>query len=168
MCGVVLQSLLKNALAEPYVLGASPAGASTGAVSIVVLGLGAGAILLGRGRPGLLPLSAFVALLTNGAAAMSVRFPAGVAARSYLTPSRPIPSAPASAQQARDDVLAAGQLQAASAGPEFQLVIVVVLAGLAARLQAWRGTRSHPATMPPPRWGLQAARAPDPLHHCGS
>ncbi len=49
ICGVVLQSLLKNALAEPYVLGVS-AGASTGAVSIVVLGLGAGAIpLLGRG-----------------------------------------------------------------------------------------------------------------------
>jgi ABC-type Fe3+-siderophore transport system permease subunit len=32
ICGAVLQSLLKNALAEPYVLGVS-AGASTGAVS---------------------------------------------------------------------------------------------------------------------------------------
>ncbi|MGP4885571.1 iron chelate uptake ABC transporter family permease subunit, partial [Klebsiella pneumoniae] len=48
ICGVVLQSLLKNALAEPYVLGVS-AGASTGAVSIVVLGLGAGAISLSAG-----------------------------------------------------------------------------------------------------------------------
>lgn len=37
ICGAVLQSLLKNALAEPYVLGVS-AGASTGAVSVVVLG----------------------------------------------------------------------------------------------------------------------------------
>ncbi|MGU0056410.1 iron chelate uptake ABC transporter family permease subunit [Enterobacter hormaechei] len=36
ICGAVLQSLLKNALAEPYVLGVS-AGASTGAVSVVVL-----------------------------------------------------------------------------------------------------------------------------------
>lgn len=41
ICGAVLQSLLKNALAEPYVLGVS-AGASTGAVSIVVLGIGSG------------------------------------------------------------------------------------------------------------------------------
>lgn len=39
ICGAVLQSLLKNALAEPYVLGVS-AGASTGAVSVVVLGVG--------------------------------------------------------------------------------------------------------------------------------
>lgn len=38
ICGAVLQSLLKNALAEPYVLGVS-AGASTGAVSVVVLSL---------------------------------------------------------------------------------------------------------------------------------
>jgi iron complex transport system permease protein len=33
ICGAVLQSLLKNALAEPYVLGVS-AGASTGAVRL--------------------------------------------------------------------------------------------------------------------------------------
>ncbi|HAU5490694.1 TPA: iron chelate uptake ABC transporter family permease subunit, partial [Cronobacter sakazakii] len=45
ICGAVLQSLLKNALAEPYVLGVS-AGASTGAVSIVVLGIGSGAVSL--------------------------------------------------------------------------------------------------------------------------
>ena len=43
ICGAVLQSLLKNALAEPYVLGVS-AGASTGAVSVVVLGIGTGAV----------------------------------------------------------------------------------------------------------------------------
>ncbi|WP_251259131.1 iron chelate uptake ABC transporter family permease subunit, partial [Enterobacter hormaechei] len=66
-CGVVLQSLLKNALAEPYVLGVS-AGASTGAVSIVVLGLGAGAISLSAGAfAGAFAAFAFVALLTNGA-----------------------------------------------------------------------------------------------------
>ncbi|WP_158685807.1 iron chelate uptake ABC transporter family permease subunit, partial [Cronobacter turicensis] len=45
ICGAVLQSLLKNALAEPYVLGVS-AGASTGAVSVVVLGIGSGAVSL--------------------------------------------------------------------------------------------------------------------------
>ncbi len=48
ICGAVLQSLLKNALAEPYVLGVS-AGASTGAVSIVVLGIGSGAVSLSVG-----------------------------------------------------------------------------------------------------------------------
>lgn len=67
ICGAVLQSLLKNALAEPYVLGVS-AGASTGAVSIVVLGLGAGAISLSVGAfAGAFAAFAFVAFLTNGA-----------------------------------------------------------------------------------------------------
>lgn len=47
-CGVVLQSLLRNPLADPYLLGIS-AGASTGAVLVVVLGLGAGALSLSAG-----------------------------------------------------------------------------------------------------------------------
>ena len=47
-CGVVLQSLLRNPLADPYLLGIS-AGASTGAVLVAVLGLGAGAVSLSVG-----------------------------------------------------------------------------------------------------------------------
>lgn len=47
-CGVVLQSLLRNPLADPYLLGIS-AGASTGAVMVAVLGLGAGAVSLSAG-----------------------------------------------------------------------------------------------------------------------
>ena len=47
-CGVVLQSLLRNPLADPYLLGIS-AGASTGAVLVAVLGLGAGAVSLSAG-----------------------------------------------------------------------------------------------------------------------
>ena len=47
-CGVILQSLLRNPLADPYLLGIS-AGASTGAVLVAVLGLGAGAISLSAG-----------------------------------------------------------------------------------------------------------------------
>ena len=47
-CGVVLQSLLRNPLADPYLLGIS-AGASTGAVLVAVLGLGAGALSLSAG-----------------------------------------------------------------------------------------------------------------------
>ncbi|WP_157019868.1 FecCD family ABC transporter permease [Mesorhizobium xinjiangense] len=43
--GVVLQSLLRNPLADPYILGIS-AGASTGAVGVAILGLGAGALTL--------------------------------------------------------------------------------------------------------------------------
>ncbi|WP_240322668.1 FecCD family ABC transporter permease [Austwickia chelonae] len=39
ICGVVLQSLLRNPLADPYLLGVS-SGASTGAVCVLVLGVG--------------------------------------------------------------------------------------------------------------------------------
>lgn len=45
----MLQSLLRNALAEPYLLGIS-AGASTGAVLIALTGLGAGIISMSLGR----------------------------------------------------------------------------------------------------------------------
>ena len=48
LSGVVLQSLLRNALADPYVLGIS-AGASTGAVSVAILGVGGGFLSLSVG-----------------------------------------------------------------------------------------------------------------------
>lgn len=48
LCGLVLQSLLRNPLADPYLLGIS-AGASTGAVSVMLLGIGSGAITIGAG-----------------------------------------------------------------------------------------------------------------------
>lgn len=48
LCGVVLQSLLRNPLADPFVLGIS-SGASAGAVAVVVLGVGAGAVTLTSG-----------------------------------------------------------------------------------------------------------------------
>lgn len=47
-CGVILQSLLRNPLADPYLLGIS-AGASTGAVMVALLGVGAGVISLSVG-----------------------------------------------------------------------------------------------------------------------
>jgi len=49
--GVLLQALLRNALAEPYILGIS-AGASTGMVLVNVVGIGAGAISLSVGAFG--------------------------------------------------------------------------------------------------------------------
>ncbi|MBD1551706.1 FecCD family ABC transporter permease [Pseudomonas typographi] len=51
LCGTLLQALLRNALAEPYVLGIS-AGASTGAVLVMVVGAGGAALGL--------PLGAFL------------------------------------------------------------------------------------------------------------
>ncbi|WP_434710519.1 FecCD family ABC transporter permease [Pseudomonas sp. R1-1] len=47
-CGVILQSLLRNPLADPYLLGIS-AGASTGAVMVALLGVGAGLVSLSAG-----------------------------------------------------------------------------------------------------------------------
>ncbi|WP_250038254.1 FecCD family ABC transporter permease [Paractinoplanes maris] len=48
VCGAVLQALTRNPLADPYLLGIS-AGASTGAVGVLVLGLGAGTVALSAG-----------------------------------------------------------------------------------------------------------------------
>ncbi|MDS9470006.1 iron ABC transporter permease [Paracoccus sp. MBLB3053] len=48
LSGLVLQSLVRNALADPYLLGVS-AGASTGAVAVTIMGVGAGAIGISAG-----------------------------------------------------------------------------------------------------------------------
>ena len=67
LSGVILQSLLRNALADPYLLGIS-AGASTGAVLVTVAGLGAGAISMTAGAFGGAVLAfTLVALLAHAA-----------------------------------------------------------------------------------------------------
>ena len=171
ICGVVLQSLLKNALAEPYVLGVS-AGASTGAVSIVVLGLGAGAISLSAGAfAGAFAAFAFVALLTNGARGGNERtILAGVAASQLFNAITAYTiSTSASAQQARDVMFWLLGSFSGVRWPEFQLVIVVVLAGLAVclwyarALDAFTFGDDAAASL-----GIAVPRAPDPLHHCGA
>ncbi|WP_175412480.1 iron ABC transporter permease [Streptomyces sp. TRM64462] len=48
LCGAVMQSLLRNPLADPFVLGVS-SGASTGAVVVVVLGAGGGILSVSGG-----------------------------------------------------------------------------------------------------------------------
>lgn len=48
LAGVVLQALLRNPLADPFLMGIS-AGASTGAVAVTIAGLGAGAVTLSLG-----------------------------------------------------------------------------------------------------------------------
>ncbi len=133
ICGAVLQSLLKNALAEPYVLGVS-AGASTGAVSVVVLGVGAGAVSLSAGAfTGAFLAFLFVAVLTNGARGGNERtILAGVAASQLFNAITAYTiSTSASAQQARDVMFWLLGSFSGVRWPEFQLVLVVVLLGLA-------------------------------------
>lgn len=63
LSGLVLQALLRNSLADPYLLGIS-AGASTGAVMVTIAGIGAGVISMSVGAfAGALAAFAFVALL---------------------------------------------------------------------------------------------------------
>ncbi len=133
ICGAVLQSLLKNALAEPYVLGVS-AGASTGAVAVVVLGVGSGTVTLSTGAfAGAFAAFAFVALLTNGARGGSERtILAGVAASQLFNAITAwTVSTSASAQQARDVMFWLLGSFSGVRWPEFQLVLVMVLVGLA-------------------------------------
>lgn len=61
LCGAVMQSLLRNPLADPFVLGVS-SGASTGAVAVLVLGWGVGVVSL--------PAGAFVGALLSFAMVM--------------------------------------------------------------------------------------------------
>ncbi|MCK7616035.1 iron ABC transporter permease [Roseibium sp. CAU 1639] len=67
LCGVVLQALLRNPLAEPYLLGIS-AGASTGAVLVIILGFSIGGLGLSGGAfLGAASAFGFVAILARGA-----------------------------------------------------------------------------------------------------
>ncbi|WP_456284612.1 FecCD family ABC transporter permease [Microbacterium sp. JZ101] len=69
LSGAILQSLLRNPLADPFVLGVS-SGASTGAVAVGVLGVGGGALGLSGG--------AFAgALLAFGLVLLLARFSSG-------------------------------------------------------------------------------------------
>ncbi|MGJ8521798.1 Fe(3+) dicitrate transport system permease protein FecD [Carnimonas sp. R-84981] len=73
VCGTVLQALLRNALAEPYVLGVS-AGASTGAVAVMLLGIGGASLGVPLGAfMGAVAAFALVMVLSQGGAAGNVR-----------------------------------------------------------------------------------------------
>ncbi len=67
LCGAIMQSLLRNPLADPFVLGIS-SGASTGAVVVAVLGLGGGLFSLSTGAfVGAMLSFVLVMLLATGA-----------------------------------------------------------------------------------------------------
>lgn len=70
-CGVILQSLLRNPLADPYLLGIS-AGRSTGAVLVVLMGVGGGLISLSVGAfAGAMAAFALVVLLARASGSSS-------------------------------------------------------------------------------------------------
>lgn len=73
LCGAVMQSLLRNPLADPFVLGIS-SGASTGAVAVAVLGIGGGIVSLSAGAfVGALTSFVLVMLLAAGAGGGTAR-----------------------------------------------------------------------------------------------
>lgn len=130
--GAIMQSLLRNPLAEPYVLGIS-AGASTGAVGIVILGFGSGAVSLSAGAfAGAFAAFLFVALLSNGTRGGADRtILAGVAASQLFNAATSyVVTTAGNAQQARDVMFWLLGSFGGVRWPEFMLVSVVVGLGL--------------------------------------
>ncbi|WP_019644519.1 FecCD family ABC transporter permease [Novispirillum itersonii] len=137
LSGAVMQSLLRNPLAEPYVLGIS-AGASTGAVAVVILGVGFGAGLgaasLSAGAfAGAFAAFAFVALLSDGTRSGADRtILAGVAASQLFNAvTAYIVTTSANAQQARDVMFWLLGSFGGVRWPDFMLVSAAVALGLA-------------------------------------
>ncbi len=136
LSGAIMQSLLRNPLAEPYVLGIS-AGASTGAVGIVILGLGSGVVSLSAGAfAGAFAAFLFVALLSNGTRGGADRtILAGVAASQLFNAATSyIVTTSGNAQQARDVMFWLLGSFGGVRWPEFTLVSIVVGLGLIACL----------------------------------
>lgn len=133
LCGAILQALLRNPLAEPYVLGIS-AGASTGAVCIMVLGVGGGAMGLSLGAfLGALGAFAVVLALSRGASTSPNRIIlAGVAGSQLFNALTAwVISTSASAEQVRGIMFwLLGNLGGVR-WPEVTLALAVVLPGFA-------------------------------------
>ena len=132
LCGAILQALLRNPLAEPFVLGVS-AGASTGAVCVIVLGIGAGSLSLSVGAfAGAFSAFALVALLSNGATSgPNHTILAGVAtAQLFNALTSYIVTTSGNAQQARDVMFWLLGSFGGVRWPDVQLLLVVVVVGL--------------------------------------
>lgn len=133
LCGAILQALLRNALAEPFVLGVS-AGASTGAVCVIVLGVGAGSLSLSLGAfSGAFAAFGLVAILSNGATSgPNHTILAGVAASQLFNAlTSYIVTTSGNAQQARDVMFWLLGSFGGVRWPDFQLLVVVVIVSLA-------------------------------------
>ncbi len=136
LSGAIMQSLLRNPLAEPYVLGIS-AGASTGAVAIFILGVGTGAVSLSVGAfAGAFGAFLFVALLSNGTRGGADRtILAGVAASQLFNAATSyIVTTSGNAQQARDVMFWLLGSFGGVRWPELALVASVIGFGLVACL----------------------------------
>ena len=132
LSGAVMQALLRNPLAEPYVLGIS-AGASTGAVLIVILGVGVGVVGLSMGAfAGAFAAFFFVALLSNAMRSGPDRtILAGVAASQLFNAvTAYIVTTAANAQQARDVMFWLLGSFGGVRWPEFALLALVISVGL--------------------------------------
>ncbi len=139
LCGAILQALLRNALAEPFVLGVS-AGASTGAVCVIVLGIGASGLSLSLGAfAGAFAAFALVALLSNGATSgPNHTILAGVAASQLFNAlTSYIVTTSGNAQQARDVMFWLLGSFGGVRWPDVQLLLLVVVMGLA--ICIWMG-----------------------------
>ncbi|MFB2533452.1 FecCD family ABC transporter permease [Paracoccus sp. p3-h83] len=132
LCGAILQALLRNPLAEPFVLGVS-AGASTGAVCVIVLGVGAGGVSLSLGAfAGAFAAFGVVALLSNGGTSgPNHTILAGVAASqlfsaltSYIT------TTSGNAEQVRNVMFWLLGSFGGVRWPDFHLLLVIVPFGL--------------------------------------
>jgi iron complex transport system permease protein len=136
LCGAIMQAMLRNPLAEPYVLGIS-AGASTGAVAVAILGVGAGAVSMSAGAfAGAFAAFLFVALLSNGARGGADRtILAGVATSQLFNAATSyVVTTSGNAQQARDVMFWLLGSFGGVRWPEFVLVSIVVGCGLVACL----------------------------------
>ena len=132
LCGLVLQSILRNPLAEPYLLGIS-AGASLGAVCVMLLGLGgrgsgvsSGAVV---GSCAAIPL---IMLITNGMSASPSRILlAGIAGTQLFNAMTAyVVSTSANAEQSRSVMFwLLGSLSGVR-WPDALLALAVTLAGL--------------------------------------
>ncbi|MDD2054464.1 iron ABC transporter permease [Pseudomonas putida] len=132
MAGVILQALLRNPLADPYLLGIS-AGASTGAVLVAIIGVGAGAISLSAGAfMGAISAFTLVALLARSSSNAGQIILAGIAGSQLFNAlSAFLITQSASAEQARGIMFwLLGNLSGVR-WPAVALSVPVVLAGLA-------------------------------------
>ena len=139
LCGAILQALLRNALAEPFVLGIS-AGASTGAVCVIVLGIGAGTLSLQLGAfAGAFAAFGLVALLSNGATSgPNHTILAGVAASQLFNAlTSYIVTTSGNAQQARDVMFWLLGSFGGVRWDDFHILLVVIVISLA--ICIWMG-----------------------------
>ncbi|MFJ7440758.1 FecCD family ABC transporter permease [Methylorubrum thiocyanatum] len=154
VCGVILQALLRNPLAEPYLLGIS-AGASTGAVAVMVLGLGGAAVgVSGGALLGAVMALVTVAFLAMGAGGTSERvILSGVAAAQiFNAATATIVTTFASAEQARGVMFWLLGSLGGVRWPDVWLATPVTLAGFAVCL-------THARTLDAFTFGEDAAAA---------